>query len=811
MQSACSTPWFHLFPPFMLCLLAILAASPVWAQATLENPQPDSFQSGIGVISGWACNAERIEITFNGGPPQEAAYGTSRGDTAGTCGDTDNGFGLLFNWNLLGDGAHTVQALADGVEFATATVIVTTLGTEFRRGARGEVSIPDFPTPGQTLTLRWQQTQQNFVITDGSSSRGGGTSGAPPQVLENPAPGSFQSGLGLISGWVCDAQTITISFDGGPPQEAAYGTSRGDTEGTCGDTDNGFGLLFNWNLLGDGPHTVTASADGIEFARVDVTVTTLGTEFWRGLSLVVGVPDFPQVGTDVVLQWQEAQQNFVIIRELPTQRLVEVTPTVALPAGVRIPNLAVTSLYSETAAVRASPEPTLLLAEDADGIVLLGLANMDGGLLGDSPGEAEVSVASTVVTLVGLVAGISVTSMTSGVVDEIINHPHYLALHAALSAGLASDPHFLANIGDDAELVRLIEAIAADLGREATSHQMEAANAPLASSSKEPAPSGMDRREGVLQDPLVRILELLAECDRDLSQDTPERARLIASLREIGVSWLKQVFWIEPIVRLGEGIGIYFAERSVMNECLGEEERRWQNRNPDDVPGNRLLSKPAATNPPTPKELVRRTTIWLAAQQEWVKTCRARLARDEPAVMGADVLSVLPVEKLLRKLPVLGPVLAEWYGKWSEAQRAKSVRDALTEAQEAVEEYCSAGKCVIDKEGRGPWCNIAVTNDWLWLPGESYIPYTFYCDHYPSTWQRDPLSLLVEGREIKLPTPTTCQQFVRNLNRYLSQDREEYGGHSLLNTHDSSAACYAATEICAHQGLPEGEQWPLPD
>lgn len=31
----------------------------------LENPGPDLFQSGIGVISGWVCEAERIEVTFD--------------------------------------------------------------------------------------------------------------------------------------------------------------------------------------------------------------------------------------------------------------------------------------------------------------------------------------------------------------------------------------------------------------------------------------------------------------------------------------------------------------------------------------------------------------------------------------------------------------------------------------------------------------------------------------------------------------------------------------------------------------------------
>ena len=96
----------------------------------------DSFQSGIGVISGWTCEAEAVEIELNGAR-QMAAYGTERLDTADICGDTDNGFGLLFNWNLLGEGEHDVVAYVDGVEFGSATVTVTTLGAEFLRGYGG--------------------------------------------------------------------------------------------------------------------------------------------------------------------------------------------------------------------------------------------------------------------------------------------------------------------------------------------------------------------------------------------------------------------------------------------------------------------------------------------------------------------------------------------------------------------------------------------------------------------------------------------------------------------------------------------------
>ena len=171
----------RLFSVGVLFLLSVVSVPHVWAQATLENPQPDSFQSGIGIISGWACNARRIEITFDGGARQATAYGTSRGDTRQVCGDTDNGFGLLFNWNLLGDGVHTVVAYADGVEFASTTVIVTTLGQEFLRGVSDSYTLSDFPDPGATTcrtaylappwSLRWVQRFEKGKTVGKSNDR----------------------------------------------------------------------------------------------------------------------------------------------------------------------------------------------------------------------------------------------------------------------------------------------------------------------------------------------------------------------------------------------------------------------------------------------------------------------------------------------------------------------------------------------------------------------------------------------------------------------------------------------------------------
>jgi len=140
--------------------------------------------------------------------------------------------------------------------------------------------------------------------------------GLPPSlraaVLENPTSGSFQSGIGLIRGWACEANQIQIVLDDSVTVQAAYGTSRGDTQETCGKINTGFGLTMNWNLLSSGPHTIRALVDGQQFGSVSFTVTNLGQETLTGVTQSAVVEDFPQRGKITQLQWQESAQNFVI-------------------------------------------------------------------------------------------------------------------------------------------------------------------------------------------------------------------------------------------------------------------------------------------------------------------------------------------------------------------------------------------------------------------------------------------------------------------------------------------------------------------
>ena len=176
-------------------------------QRLLENPAPNSFQSGIGVISGWACEANQVLIdirkaTGNDGRGSrqvavlEAVYGTDRSDTQGVCGDTNNGFAVLFNWNSLGDGQYEVFAEIDGRRITNrgASVAVTTLGEEFRRNLSGQYVLEGFPSPGESVVVEWSETLQNFVIIE----RAPNEEGEPVDGLSNNGTDALEIEMVLI-------------------------------------------------------------------------------------------------------------------------------------------------------------------------------------------------------------------------------------------------------------------------------------------------------------------------------------------------------------------------------------------------------------------------------------------------------------------------------------------------------------------------------------------------------------------------------------------------------------------------------------
>jgi hypothetical protein len=155
--------------------IALLGLASVAPADVLEVPANGGDASGIGFFSGWKCPPNNaITIVVDGGAPLPVPSGVRRGDTAAVCSnDGRNGYISEFNFNLLGDGPHSVSVRQNGVQFAQAVFNVTTFGTTFLSGASGTYTLLNFPQGGQTTTVRWDQGTQNFIIV-GTSGGGSG-------------------------------------------------------------------------------------------------------------------------------------------------------------------------------------------------------------------------------------------------------------------------------------------------------------------------------------------------------------------------------------------------------------------------------------------------------------------------------------------------------------------------------------------------------------------------------------------------------------------------------------------------------------
>lgn len=148
----------------------LLFAAPIARSQTytFENPQPGSFQSGLGVFSGWACSSN-VQVLVDG-VSYRAAAGTPRSNfPPSLCGGNSNvNFALLRNFNNFGAGPHTAQLVIDGANAGapvTFTVTVPVPSTPFLTGLSSVYTLPNFPAAGQTTTIKWQETAQNFAIS----------------------------------------------------------------------------------------------------------------------------------------------------------------------------------------------------------------------------------------------------------------------------------------------------------------------------------------------------------------------------------------------------------------------------------------------------------------------------------------------------------------------------------------------------------------------------------------------------------------------------------------------------------------------
>lgn len=167
------------------------------ALGSLENPVAGSTESGIGVISGWHCTATSIDVMIDGMNLGKAGSGTGRGDTTSVCGRSNTGYSLLFNYNDLAPGAHSLSLYADGQLLEIRQFSSTqSAGASFVTGISKTATITDFPSAGRAVTLQWSQAKQSFVVTG----------------ISNATPGSDSHDISSLQGSF--SQTVAITSSG---------------------------------------------------------------------------------------------------------------------------------------------------------------------------------------------------------------------------------------------------------------------------------------------------------------------------------------------------------------------------------------------------------------------------------------------------------------------------------------------------------------------------------------------------------------------------------------------------------------------
>lgn len=130
--------------------------------------------------------------------------------------------------------------------------------------------------------------------------------------IESPANNRRETGIGVISGWICTSGKVDIQIDAFPPLTAGSGTERNDTREVCGRADTGYSLLYNYNVLTPGPHVIRALQNGFEFARANIVAFNAGAEFLTGRNYGVDLPHFPEIGKTTRIIWAEEKQGFTV-------------------------------------------------------------------------------------------------------------------------------------------------------------------------------------------------------------------------------------------------------------------------------------------------------------------------------------------------------------------------------------------------------------------------------------------------------------------------------------------------------------------
>ena len=171
--------------------------------ATLENPRSGSFQSESPPFRAGRVTPTRLSSNSTACPTGRATGRSGRRRWSVSVGIVMRASVCCGTGTTWGRGhIRSVRCLM-GSSCPHDGTSDHLWGRPIPAGLSGTFDLPNFPTSGETTLVQWEESLQNFVITDGQPNTGGGynrVSGIDAR-LENPSLGSAQSGLGAISGW----------------------------------------------------------------------------------------------------------------------------------------------------------------------------------------------------------------------------------------------------------------------------------------------------------------------------------------------------------------------------------------------------------------------------------------------------------------------------------------------------------------------------------------------------------------------------------------------------------------------------------
>jgi len=241
-------------------LLFCVLASGAQAAGVLGTPVDGTTVSGVSVISGYHCTSTDIEVFIDGNSIGKAGAGTTMPSTVGVCGHAETGYSLLYNYNNLTPGPHTVAAYAGGELIASHAInTLRSGGTAWLAGASQTLTVPNFPQAGKTATVEWVQSVQNFMVTSIADS-------AP--IDASGLAGSYNQSYmdkfsGTCSGTTLTADVFEVTAAG---EDVSIAVTFGSTPctynltATAGDAVGGFDLTGYQSCNGGAAQSLSSTA-----------------------------------------------------------------------------------------------------------------------------------------------------------------------------------------------------------------------------------------------------------------------------------------------------------------------------------------------------------------------------------------------------------------------------------------------------------------------------------------------------------------------------------------------------------------------